>query len=169
VDPQYLKANALVNSDDSGVRRLTTRATRGAVDPWEKVVRIVRFVFENLRDKNFEVAFASASEVARNLSGDCTEHAVLAAAMCRAAGIPARVAVGLIYVDEHSGFGFHMWNEVYVNDRWVAVDPSWDQAPVDAVHIKLSDSSLEGVAPFEVLMPVIRVMGKLEIEPIETQ
>jgi transglutaminase-like putative cysteine protease len=167
--PQFLKANALVTSEDSQVRRLAARATRGVVDPWEKVVQIDRFVFQNMRDKNFEVAFASASEVARNLSGDCTEHAVLAAAMCRAQGIPARVVVGLIYVDQHSGFGFHMWNEVYVNERWVAVDPSYDEAPVDAVHIKLSDSSLDGVAPFEVLMPVIRVMGKLEIEPIETQ
>ena len=36
-----------------------------------------------------------------------------------------------------------MWNEVYVNQRWVAIDPSWDQSTVDAVHIKLSDSSLK--------------------------
>jgi transglutaminase-like putative cysteine protease len=169
VDQEYLQANALVTSNDSRVRSLMARATRGVVDPWEKVVRIDRFVFQNVRDKNLEVAFATASEVARNFSGDCSEHAVLAAAMYRAAGIPARVVVGLIYVDEKAGFGYHMWNEVYVNQRWVAVDSSWDQAPVDAVHIKLSDSSLEGVAPFEALMPVIRVMGKLEIEPVETQ
>ncbi len=120
-----------------------------------------------MTDKNFEVAFAAANEVARDLSGDCTEHSVLAAAMCRAQGIPARVAIGLIYVDKHDGFGFHMWNEVYVNQRWVAIDPSWDQSTVDAVHIKLNDSSLEGVSPFEAFLPVVRVMGKLQIEPIE--
>jgi hypothetical protein len=169
VDTQFMKANTLVTSNDSRVKSLAVRATRGVDDPWEKVVRINHFVFENVRDKNLEVAFAAASEVARNLSGDCTEHAVLSAAMCRAAGIPSRVVAGLIYVEEQAGFGFHMWNEVYINERWVAVDSSWDQTAVDAVHIKLSESSLEGVAPFEVLMPVIRVMGKLEIEPIETQ
>ncbi len=32
-----------------------------------------------------------------------------------------------------------MWDEVYVNQRWVALDPSWDQSTVDAVHIKLSE------------------------------
>ncbi len=92
---------------------------------------------------------------------------MLAAAMYRAVGIPSRVVVGLIYVEELEGFGFHMWNEVYINQRWVALDPTWDQSTVDAVHIKLSDSSLEGVSPFETFLPIIRVSGKLEIEPIE--
>ena len=82
-------------------------------------------------------------------------------------GIPSRVVVGLIYVDEQGGFGYHMWTEVYVNQRWVAIDPSWNQSTVDATHIKISDSSLEGVSPFEAFTPILRVMGKLEIDPIE--
>jgi transglutaminase-like putative cysteine protease len=171
VDPQYLKPNALVTSQDRQVRSLAQRATRGAVDPWEKAVRINHWVFQNLDNKNFQVAFAAASEVARNLSGDCTEHAVLAAAMLRAEGIPARVAIGLLYVDDPrqgiKGFGYHMWDEIYMNRRWVALDPSADQTTVDAVHIKLSDSSLQGVSPFEAFLPIVRVAGKLQIEPIE--
>jgi Transglutaminase-like superfamily len=167
VDAQYVKPNALVTSRDSLVRSLAQRVTRGVVDPWQKAERINHFVFESIKDKNFEVAFAAASDVARNLSGDCTEHAVLAAAMHRAAGIPSRVVTGLVYVDLLGGFGFHMWNEVYINQRWIALDPTWDQSTVDAVHIKLSDSSLEGVSPFDAFLPVLRVLGKLEIEPIE--
>jgi hypothetical protein len=167
VDPQFTKPNALITSQDGAVRSLAMRATRGVVDPWQKAERINHFVCDIIKDKNFEVAFAAAAEVARNLRGDCTEHSVLAAAMYRAAGIPSRVAVGLIYVEEQAGFGFHMWNEVYINQRWIALDPSFDQSTVDAVHIKLSDSSLEGVSPFEMFFPVLRVAGKLEIEPIE--
>jgi transglutaminase-like putative cysteine protease len=158
-----------VTSDDIRVRSQATRVTRGLVDPWQKASAINRWVHQNVRDKNFRIAFAAASEVARNLSGDCTEHSVLAAAMCRAVGVPARVAVGLIYVDEHEGFGFHMWDEVFVNNRWVAIDPSWDQTTVDAVHIKLSDSSLDGVAPFEAFLPVAAVVGKITIEPVEVR
>ncbi|HKI19182.1 MAG TPA: transglutaminase-like domain-containing protein, partial [Isosphaeraceae bacterium] len=124
-------------------------------------------VFSIVQHKSFSVAFASAGEVARNRAGDCTEHAVLAAAMYRAAGIPSRVVVGLIYVESREGFGYHMWNEVFINGRWVALDSSWNQSEVDAVHIKLSDTSLEGVSPFEAFLPVARVMGKVEIEPIE--
>ena len=60
-----------------------------------------------------------------------------------------------------------MWNEVYVNRRWVAVDSAYDQSQVDAAHIKLSDSSLDGVAPFESFLPVTRVIGKLKMEVVE--
>jgi transglutaminase/protease-like cytokinesis protein 3 len=105
--------------------------------------------------------------VARTLSGDCTEHAVLTAAMCRSEGIPARVATGLVYAESLGGFGFHMWNEVYVNRRWVAIDSAFDETDVDAVHLKLTDSSLDGVAQFETFLPVSRVMGKLKIEVVE--
>ncbi len=167
VDAQYLKPNVLITSDDGRVRSLAQRATRGVVDPWAKVQRINHWVIQNIQEKNFGVGFAAASEVARNLRGDCSEHAVLMAAMCRASGIPARVVVGLVYVEKQRGFGYHMWDEVYINQRWVAVDPSWDQTTVDAAHIKLSESSLEGVAPFESFLPILKVAGKLQIEPLE--
>ena len=67
------------------------------------------------------------------------------------------------------GFGFHLWNEVYVNRRWVAVDATYDQTEVDAVHIKLAESSLDGVAPFEAFLPVVRVLGKMTIVPVEVR
>ncbi len=169
VDPQYLKPNALVTSEDARVRSLARAGDRGVDRSLAKSRPHQPLGLSRMsNDKNFTVAFAAANEVARNFSGDCTEHAVLAAAMCRAAGIPSRVVdrPGLCR-DELDGFGYHMWDEVYVNQRWVAIDPSWDQTTVDAAHIKLSDSSLDGVAPFEAFLPLIRVMGKLEIEPIE--
>jgi hypothetical protein len=169
VDEKYLRPNALVTSEDSLIRVLAREAVGKETDPWKKAVRIENWVFKNIKDKNFATTFAPASEVARNLSGDCTEHSVLAAAMCRAVGIPARVVVGLIYVDHLGGFGFHMWHEVYVNRRWVALDSSFDQSSVDATHIKLDDTSLDGVAPFESFLPVVRVMGKMTIEPVETR
>jgi transglutaminase-like putative cysteine protease len=87
--------------------------------------------------------------------------------MCRAAGIPARVAIGLIYVESLGGFGYHMWTEVFINQRWVALDASFDQSTTDAVHLKLADTSLEGVSPFEAFLPVVKVVGKLEIEATE--
>ena len=172
VDAAFLRPNGMVTSDDEEVRRLANRAVGDAGDPWEKVVRIEQWVARNMKN-NFATPFAPASEVARNLTGDCTEHAVLVAAMCRSVGIPSRAAIGLIYVNNDrqrlKGFGFHMWPEVYVNRRWVAVDSSWGQTEVDATHIKLIDTSLEGVSPFESFLPILRVQGKLEIDPIETR
>ncbi len=168
VDPTFLKPNSMINSDDPRVVALTNQALTGvANDPWSKAQAINRWVFTNIKDKNYKTAFASAKEVARTLKGDCTEHSVLTAAMCRAAGIPARVAVGLLYADSLNGFGFHMWDEVYVNRRWVAIDAAFDQTTVDATHLKLSDASLDGVSPFEPLLSVGQVFGKLTLEPLE--
>ena len=167
VDPAFLRPNAMITSNDPRVIELARQAVGKATDPWEKTKRIEKWVSQNLKDKNFSVTFASASEVARNLSGDCTEHGVLVAAMCRAQEIPARVAVGLVYAEHLGGFGFHLWNEAYVNRRWVAIDAAFDEDSVDAVHIKLADASLDGVSPFEMFLPIVRVLGKMSIDPLE--
>ncbi len=173
VAAEYLEPNALINSNDEEVKRQALRVTRGLDDAWAKVDRVNHWVFSSIQDKNFSTAFAPASDVVRNLSGDCTEHAVLVAAMLRAVGVPSRVVVGLVYFQDDrlriKGFGYHMWDEVYVNQRWVAIDPSFDQTTVDAVHIKLTESSLKGVTPFETFAPILSVIGKLEIDPLEVR
>ena len=65
-------------------------------------------------------------EVARSKQGDCTEHAVLTAALCRAAGIPAKVASGLAYVSQwqnvSNGFGGHAWTQAYIGNKWINLD-----------------------------------------------
>ena len=166
---EFLRPNALITSEDARVKALSREAVGGTADAWEKATKINHFVFQKIRDKNFATTFAPASEVARNLSGDCSEHSVLSAAMCRAAGVPARVVVGLIYDERHGGFGYHMWNEVYVNRRWVALDAAWDQTAVDATHIKLSETSLDGIAPYEAFLPIVRVMGKMSLETLDVR
>jgi hypothetical protein len=169
VDAQYLRANPMIDAEDPEVVRLAREATRGAASPWDKAVAIERWVAANLKEKNYKTAFASASEVARNLAGDCTEHSVLVAAMCRACGIPARVAAGLVYAPSQNGFGYHMWNEVYVNRRWVALDATFEQADVDATHIKITDTSLDGVSPLESLLKIVYVCNNLAIDVLEVR
>ena len=169
VDEEFLRPNAMITSLDDRVVDAARKAVGTERDPWKRAVLVEKWVAQNIKEKNFSIGFASASEVAQNLTGDCTEHSVMAAAMCRAAGVPARVVVGLVYANQLNGFGFHMWNEVYVNRRWVAIDASFDQSEVDAVHIKLADASLDGVAPFEAFLPIVRVLGKMTIEPIEVR
>ena len=165
--PEYLRPNPLIDSEDATVVAHTRRAVGKIVDPWAKAVAIEHWVAVNIKDKNFNVGFAPAREVAAHLEGDCSEHSVLVAAMCRAAGIPARCVVGVVYSEKVGGFGPHMWNEVYVNKRWVAIDAAFDQSVVDPTHLKISASSLDGIAPFEVFTPVLTLFGQVKIEPIE--
>jgi hypothetical protein len=170
VDPAYLRSNPIIDSEDARVVRLAREAIAGRADAWERAVAIQRWVSGNIKSKNFAMAFNPAAAVARDLSGDCTEHSVLTAAMCRAAGVPARCVIGLVYAPDLSGFGPHMWNEVHVNGRWVAIDAAFNQSEVDATHIKLADTSLEGVAPFEAFLPVLKMMQPgVSIRPVEVR
>ncbi len=170
VASEFSEANPVIDRGDERVVALMRRAIANTPnDPWSRATAITNWVAQNLREKDFETTFATASDVARSLSGDCSEHAVLTAAMCRAAGIPTRVVTGLIYAELLNGFGFHMWNEVYVNGRWVAVDAAVGQTEVDATHLKLDSTSLNGISPFAAFLDVVRVEGKLRIEPIRVQ
>jgi transglutaminase-like putative cysteine protease len=58
------------------------------------------------------VSLPSAREVLRTRVGDCNEHTVLYVAMARALGMPAPIAVGLVFV--YGAFYDHAWPEVYL-------------------------------------------------------
>lgn len=171
VAAEYLAATRFVQTDDYRVREHATRAAAGEIDPVKMALRMERYVHEKLDKKNFSTALASAAEVAKNLEGDCTEHAVLLAALLRAKQIPSRVAVGLVYVTNGQSFGGHMWTEAFLNGRWVPLDATLGQNGTGAAHIKMAESSLadDAPAPVAAFLPLLDVLGNMEIEVISTR
>lgn len=97
--------------------------------------RIANWVYNEVEKTNV-IGVPSALEVLESKKGDCNEHATLMTALCRAAGIPARVAVGLAYVPSMQAFAYHAWVEVWAGE-WIPVDPTWDQFPADVTHVRL--------------------------------
>jgi hypothetical protein len=162
-------ANNFIQSDDSVISQMAARIAAAETDPWLVACELEKFVDNAVRSKNFSTAFATAAEVARSLEGDCTEHAVLLAALCRARKIPARVAFGLVYYPPEKGFAYHMWDEVWIRDRWIPLDPTLGRGGVGADHIKLGDSNLSGGSPLADLLAVIQVFGRLELEVLEAK
>lgn len=128
------------------------------------------------------MGFASASETARTREGDCTEHAVLLAAMLRADGIPSRVVSGLIYADRFAGerniFAYHMWTQALLplktnstdddtqpTHHWVDLDATLpDTLPITATHIALGLHALEGDTRTNALVQLAPLMGRLAID-----
>ena len=108
--------------------------------PRERMARIETFVRGFIREKNLGVGYASALEVVRHPEGDCTEHAVLVAALGRAIGIATRVVDGLAYAPGFAGkervFVPHAWAQAWVDGRWQSFDAAL--AGFDAGHIALS-------------------------------
>jgi transglutaminase-like putative cysteine protease len=115
--------------------------------------RLVRHV-NDLLEKKPTVSLPSAREVLRTRVGDCNEHTALYVALARSIGIPARVAVGLVHL--HGAFYYHAWPEIYVEEGggglWLPVDPTLNQFPADATHIRLARGGLDRQAA---LLPVI--------------
>jgi len=140
-------------------------------DAWQIAVALERYVGRKITSTNYSQAFDTAAEVFRTGEGDCTEHAVLLAALARAAGIPARVVIGLVYTSEtgRPAFGYHMWNELYVNGRWIPMDATLSRGGIGAAHLKLGHTSLEGASALSSFLPVAQVAGRLQIEIVEVQ
>jgi len=131
----HLEPSAYLQSDDTRIIATARKATDGATDPWQKAKALETFVFKHITRTGFQVAFASAAEVLESRSGDCTEFAVLLAALCRAAELPSRLVVGL--VSYKSIFFYHMWTEVYV-DGWLPLDATDPQPSVDPTHLAMA-------------------------------
>ncbi len=172
VDRQYLEPSQFLQSTDREVLNHVDRAARNLVEPSQIAVAMEKYVDGALQKKDFSTALASAGEVARSLQGDCTEHAVLLAAMLRARNIPSKIAVGLVYIEPLSSFGGHMWTEALIGDHWVPLDATLGNgdAGIGAAHIKLAESSFadNGPAPTTSFLPLIRVLGRIELTVVET-
>ncbi|HQU43010.1 MAG TPA: transglutaminase domain-containing protein [Pirellulales bacterium] len=159
--------NETIQSDDAGVLRLAREAAAGKEKPAEVALALEKFVYQKMQKKNYKTPLATAADVAQTLEGDCTEHAVLLAALARASGIPARVAMGLVYAPNHQGFAYHMWTEMYLGDCWVPLDATLGEGLVPADHIKLADSNLStGLASF---LALVNVIGQLKIEVVSAE
>jgi hypothetical protein len=175
-DPRrYLAATTYCNIDDEVVRKMAVEGAGNVKDAQRLAGKLCQYVYQKMTHKSLDVALATASEVARTLQGDCTEHAVLLAALARANGLPSRGVFGMVAVpgSYSSGtltFGYHMWTQVYVTGRWMDVDAALNQPVPDATHIALGISDLSDTSlPAESLHTFMQLAGKIELsaEPVK--
>jgi transglutaminase-like putative cysteine protease len=165
LDP-YLRPELFIESDAPEVMEEARRAVAGVTGNRARAEKLVRYV-NDLLEKKPTVSLPSAREVLRTKVGDCNEHTVLYVAMARALGLPARIAVGLVYL--RGAFYYHAWPEVYVAEtdgrgRWLPVDPTLNQFPADPTHVRLARGGLDKQA---VILTVIG-RAKMSILDVET-
>ncbi len=162
------KPTRFLQSDQKEIIELARRAVGRTKDAGEAVKKIEAFVGNYIENKSLSVGYASAAEVAASRQGDCSEFAVLTAAMCRAVGIPAQVVVGVAYVDDFAGlqgFGGHAWTQAYVGGKWVGLDAAFKgtgRGGYDAGHIALASG---GGEPADFLN-MASILGQFKIEKV---
>jgi transglutaminase-like putative cysteine protease len=140
-----LASDPFVQSDDPRIRRAAEDALGGETDAARAARKLLEWVNRNVAQVPM-VTVPTAVGVLDSRQGDCNEHAVLYTALARAAGLPARIAAGTVYMPGEGGlpgaFYYHAWVEVWLGE-WVAVDPTFGQFPADATHVKLVEGGPE--------------------------
>jgi transglutaminase-like putative cysteine protease len=162
---KYLAPDWQVQSSDPAIMQKTREALAGEKDSAKAAAKLVSFVSSYVED-SMVATIPSAIEVLQQRKGACKEHTVLFTAMARSAGIPARMVAGLVYSDAYliKGFYYHAWSEVWLadadgkNGRWVRVDPTFNQFPADATHIRLKTGNLDA------MISLMQIVGQTKIE-----
>lgn len=166
VEDAYLLPSQYLECDLPIIKFLVGKSGGRSGETVGVAARMEKYVRSYVVDKNFSTAMATAAEVAKSKSGDCTEHAVLLAAMLRAANIPSRVAIGFVYSPQHQAFVGHMWTEAWLSEVWVPLDATLGKGGTGCGHITISTSSLadEGATPAAEFLPIIHLVGRTKIE-----
>jgi hypothetical protein len=140
----HRRPSFVIDHDEPAVRELLA-AGRAALGPAPTVDRLTAYVHERLR-QNMARGFDVASVVARRREGDCTEHAVLLAALLRATGRPARVVYGLALVPQPPGLlaEGHAWVEHFERGQWRPADAALLGIDVPIVYLPLDVLTDEG-------------------------
>jgi len=166
---EYLAANSILQLDDARLQQMAVEAKGTATEPQQVAVALEKYVHGAMKQHDFSQGFATAAEVAESRAGDCTEHAVLLAALARINGIPSRVAIGLVYVEAAGAFGYHMWTEVLLNGVWIPLDATIGRGGTSAAYLKLNDSSLEGASAYSSFLSVAQVLGQLKVSVVSSK
>ncbi len=163
--PKDLEHSAQVQTDHPEIVQAAQKVVSPRDSDLEKVTKLVKWTSEKIRYSDKE-SF-SATSVLRAAEGECQAHAKLYTALARSQKIPTRMVTGLVYVTQggflsrKAGFAYHAWAESYVNG-WLALDPTTNQVPADATHIKLTTGE-----PSEKIGSLLGARGKIKVEVID--
>ena len=156
----FLRSTPFIQSDHPKMKQKAMEIITSGDTDRVKAGKIVTWIHKNL-EKRPILSVPNALETLENRVGDCNEHAVLLAALSRAAGIPAEVEAGLVYL--RGRFYYHAWNVLFLKDKggWVTADSVLGQMPADVTHIRF----VRGGA--EQQLDLVGLIGKVTLEILE--
>jgi len=152
----YLESTPFIQAQDPVIKAQVRAILLPRDNVPVKAEKLVSWVYKNIR-KRPVLSLPNAVETLKNLMGDCNEHAVLLAALARAADIPADVEAGIVY--QNGRFYYHAWNVLYLG-RWITADATLGQMPADVTHIRF-------VRGTERQGDIIGLIGNLRLKILE--
>jgi hypothetical protein len=159
---RYLAPTIAVSTQHPQISHLAQKIVAGADGGPQRIQALLEWINQHIAREPVDVF--TALDVLNGGRAECQGHALLYAAFARTLGIPTRIVNGIVYAPDFRGFLYHSWNESIVDGRWVSVDPTFGQIPVDATHIKL----LEGQNLSD-LIPLVDMIGKLKVRILSAE
>jgi len=157
-EQSWLAPSEFILSDHPKVKALLPAVCDTTAAPVERLRSILAWMQRNVTASP-TFSLPNTLEVLESRKGDCNEFAVLFASLARAAGVPTRIAMGLIYLD--GAFYYHAWCESRLGHAWVAVDPVFNQLPADAAHLRLIAGEMERQ------VEILPLIGNLKIKVLD--
>jgi len=153
----YLQPTPFLQSDHPTIRALSAQILQGETNPLRAALKIKDWVYKEIA-KEPTVSIPNALEVLRTKKGDCNEHTALFNALARAAGIPAKTVVGVVYL--RGSFYYHAWSEVWLGE-WVSLDSVLNQFPADVTHVKFIEGEIDRQ------IDILQLIGNLKIDVLD--
>jgi hypothetical protein len=164
---EALRPTAWLQSGDRRVRAIAEPVARMDLSATRKMELLTLRAQGYFPTIDFTGHFSAVETIVRR-AGDCTEAAVLLAALGRAAGIPTRVASGLVYSRERyhgvsNVFMPHSWVLAHVDGRWRSFDAALDTFDTTHIAITVGDGDARSIAAASQLAGLLEWQGMTEV------
>jgi hypothetical protein len=162
----YLASTADLDLTDPLLKAKAAALKKGSRHDLETTRRIYAFVSKSFDYKLGASLFSNSREALRGMKGDCSEAAVLTAALLRAAKIPSRVVMGFATIDKGVFIG-HAWAEAWLGSEWIGIDAALHEFPAGPGRVALVQ--LPGDKPMQPIATnlMMRTLANLDIEITE--
>jgi transglutaminase-like putative cysteine protease len=151
---------AYLDTEEPAIKKAAADIRGGEDNSWKVAIAIRAWVHGKMTPDYSMGVPRSCTELLSKPRGVCRDYATLFTGIARAAGVPTRLAAGIVYAE--GKFFYHAWVECFVG-KWIPLDPTLGTNFVDATHIKFAQGDVTE------MYNVARVIGKLKIEVVSAE
>ncbi len=157
--PEWIQPDVRVPSNSATFQKLAKEIIGDETRVVLAAEKVRKFVLRTVGVNAGIGVMRDADEILQTKEGVCRDHAILMAAILKAAKIPTKMVAGLVYAD--GAFYYHAWVEVWDGTQWYGLDSTRSAPYLTATHIKTSDGNVgEAYTGFLLDQAKIKVLSK---------
>ncbi len=124
----YLSDDPYLKLESQSLKEISLKLKKKAENDFE-YMKLVLDTISKVLYYNIDGKWEDAEKTLLQGHGSCSEYSFLFSSLMRIAGIPVRFIGATLERENGFDFTFHRWVEVYINNRWIPVDPQFYDTP----------------------------------------